>query len=282
MLPLLASFLLAPSRPASAQVDWTGLWNPVGSRQITDNPDIGDYGGFPLSDAGRRRAETWAADMMEVAQNVCRPYTLEMPFAPGNLRVWTEVNKTTQQVIAYHLHFFYHESERTIWMDGRPHPPEYAAHTWAGFSTGEWQGDTLVVRTTHLKENFIVPNGTTNSDRRTVTTYIKRIGNYLSWTSIVYDPIYLTEPLIRIQTFLNDPTLVLNPYPCEQATETLVPPGEYPNYMPGRNPLLTDFAARRGIPPDAINSGSAEAMYPDYIKKMKTMKLAPKPGGEAK
>jgi hypothetical protein len=287
VLSLLLFLFLLPVGPAFAQVDWSGLWNPVGSRQITDNPDIGDYAGFPLSDAGRRRAQTWAANMMEVAQNVCRPYPLEMAFAPSNMRVWTEVDKTSQTVIAYHQHFFYHEEERTIWMDGRPHPPEYAAHTWAGFSTGEWQGDTLVITTTHLKENFLVPNGTTSSDRRTLRTYIKRYGNYLSSTSIVFDPAYLTEPLIRIQTWVNDPQMVMNPYPCEQATETLVVPGQYPNYMPGKNPLLTDFAARRGIPPEAVTSGSAEAMYPDYIKKMKTMKVLPRPvatadSGEAK
>src|ERR1700693_6350648 len=92
ILSLLLFLLLLPVGPAFAQVDWSGLWNPVGSRQITDNPDLGDYAGFPLSDAGRRRAQTWAANMMEVAQNVCRPYPLEMAFAPSNMRVWTEVD----------------------------------------------------------------------------------------------------------------------------------------------------------------------------------------------
>jgi len=40
-------------------------------------------------------------------------------------------------------------------MDGRPHPPEYAAHTWQGFSTGKWDGDVLTVTTTHLKIGWI-------------------------------------------------------------------------------------------------------------------------------
>ena len=35
-----------------------------------------------------------------------------------------------------------YQQRRTIWMDGRPHPPEYAPHTFMGFSTGEWNGDT--------------------------------------------------------------------------------------------------------------------------------------------
>src|SRR5262245_50805312 len=108
------AFLLLLGQPAFAQVDWTGLWNPVGGRSITDNPDMGDYTGFPISQAGRLRAVSWAANMMEVAENVCRPYPMEIAFAPSQNRVWTEIDKTTQRVIAYHQHFFYHEEERTI------------------------------------------------------------------------------------------------------------------------------------------------------------------------
>ena len=43
--------------------------------------------------------------------------------------------------------------ERIIWLDGRPHPPEAAPHTWMGFSTGEWQGNVLkVVRRTSSRD----------------------------------------------------------------------------------------------------------------------------------
>ena len=39
----------------------------------------------------------------------------------------------TQQLVAYHTRIRWQAPERTIWMDGREHPPEYAAHTWQGF-----------------------------------------------------------------------------------------------------------------------------------------------------
>ena len=58
-------------------------------------------------------------------------------------------------MIAWHAHANQEEQEITIWMDGRPHPPQNALHTWSGFSTGEWDGDVLVVTTTHLKEAYI-------------------------------------------------------------------------------------------------------------------------------
>ena len=273
LLPLLL-LLLLPGSVCWAQVDFAGMWSPVGYRP--DSPDMGDFTGFPLSHAGLLRAETWAANIFDVAENVCRPYPLEDPFGPAQLRVSTEVDKTTQQVIAYRMHFFYHEEERTIWMDGRPHPPDYALHTWAGFSTGKWEGSDLVVTTTHLKENFEWPNGPERSDRTTVRTHYVRHGNYLTAIAVVYDPAYLAAPVLRPQTWVYDPNVVMPPYPCEEATETLVTRGQVPHYLPGKNPLLTDFPAKYAIPPEAA-LGGVESMYPEFIAKMKKMKLLPPP-----
>jgi hypothetical protein len=33
--------------------------------------------------------------------------------------------------VKLNTHIQWQEKEREIRMDGRPHPPEYAAHTWA-------------------------------------------------------------------------------------------------------------------------------------------------------
>ena len=53
---------------------------------------------------------------------------------------------------------------RTIWMDGRPHPPGYVPHTHMGFSTGEWHGDILTVTTTHIKKEFYRRSGAPSSE----------------------------------------------------------------------------------------------------------------------
>jgi hypothetical protein len=73
-----------------------------------------------------------------------------------------------------------HRRERSIRMDGRPHPGPDAMHTAMGFSTGTWEGDILAVRTTHLKEGRIRRNGITRSDRATVTGHFIRHGNVLT------------------------------------------------------------------------------------------------------
>ncbi len=67
------------------------------------------------------------------------------------------------------------------------------------------------------------------------------------------------------------PRLVMAPYPCEEATETAVPRGKVPHFLPGQSPLpglKPDLTDRFGTPYDA-RLGGPETMYPEYIAKMK-------------
>ena len=80
----------------------------------------------------------------------------------------------------------------------------------------------------------------------------RRIGDYLQLTTILYDPVYLAEPYIRsTMMFMNDPTMVNEPYPCEEATETAVPRGSVPHFLPGTTPLPGVRSGRGGSVRDA-------------------------------
>ena len=271
LLVVLATFV---SRPAVAQVDLTGLWRPL-ARNQDGSGMTGDSAGVPASSGGQWRAQYWSPDDFDVAEFVCRPhafdYSLEGPLSA--MRLWADVDRPTQQIIAYQGHINMEEQEMTIWMDGRPHPPENALHTWSGFSTGEWDGDVLVVTTTHLKEAYIRRSGLMRSDRSTVRTRWRRLGDFLQATSILYDPVYMAEPYARsTMMWVNEPALVQAPYPCEEATETAVARGSTPHFLPGQsrlpglNPELPD---RFGTPYEA-RLGGPETMYPEYVEKMKT------------
>jgi hypothetical protein len=85
-------------------------------------------------------------------------------------------------------------AQRTIYMDGRPHPSDNAPHTWQGFSTGEWEGDMLKVTTTHLKEGWLRRNGLARSDKAVLIEYFIRHGDFFTIVTDVEDPVYLTEP----------------------------------------------------------------------------------------
>ena len=269
---------------ARAQVDLTGLWRPLARNEDGSGMD-GDYAGLPLNASGRARAQAWTPENFEVPEWVCRPHAWDFSLEAGasQLRLSADIEDATQRLIAWRGRLSMREQETTIWMDGRPRPSDSARHAWSGFNTAEWDGSVLVQTSTHLKEAYIRRWGPMRSDRATVRIRYKRFGTYLRATVIIYDPVYFEEPYIRTSLFwVSDPNLVLPPYPCEEATETVVERGTIPHYLPGQNllpgqdPEVTDTF---GTPYEA-RLGGAETMYPEYIAKMRTFRRPPKVLGE--
>ena len=91
-----------------------------------------------------------------------------------------------------------------IWMDGRPHPSQYAPHSHGGFTTGTWEGDTLTAVTTHFKLGDIKRHRGFSSDRATLTYRFNRHGDMLTVTGILEDPVYLAEPYVLTEIFRLD------------------------------------------------------------------------------
>ena len=203
LLVLLAILLFGT--PAFAQIDLVGEWNSQfheDQPERVGGPDVGDYSGLPINEAARAMADAWKADILSVPEHQCKPHPADYsPRGPAMMRIWKEVDTASQQVIALHTHISWQAPERTIWMDGRPHPDEFAAHTWQGFSTGTWEGQTLKVVTTHLKKGWIRRNGVPRSDQAELTEYFYRHGDFMTWTVIINDPLYLTEPMIRTSDY---------------------------------------------------------------------------------
>ena len=271
--PLLAMVLVLSAQPAWAQRDLTGMWRPLARNEDGSGLD-GDYAGLPLSAAGRMRAQSWAPENFDVPEWVCRPHAFDFSVEAGaaTLRLSNIVDDPTQKLIAIHGRLSMREQETTIYMDGRPRPPDYVRHSWSGFATGEWEGTTLVVTATHLKEDYIRRWGPMRSDESTVRIRFRRFSpEYLRATVIIYDPIFLAEPYVRTSLiWLHDPDVVMPPYPCEEATETVIEPGTVPHYLPGKNLLPAQdpkVVDQFGTPYEARQGGS-ETMYPEYIKKL--------------
>ena len=95
--------------------------------------------GVPINDAARRYADAFdvtrvyaaraPVPAVHLAAHLSRSATVpdlgrERSGDAGDHRLSSSIIGTYQQW-------------RTIWMDGRPHPPEYAPHTFMGFSTGD-------------------------------------------------------------------------------------------------------------------------------------------------
>jgi len=274
---LVALLAAAAGAPAAAQVNLAGVWSATYAEDWPDRipgPELGDYAGLPLNDANRLRAQSWSASILSVPDYQCRVHPSDYANSFADIRVWEEIDTETQELIAIRLQHFAWNTVRTIWMDGRPHPPEFAEHTSMGFSTGRWLGRTLEVTTTHLKEGWLRRNGVARSDEARVTEHFIRHGNHLTWNVFVEDPLYLEEPFFRNRDYTLSVAGRIGAYPCESVVEVVLPDNYFPHYLPGQNPFLIEFARNHGIPFEAA-MGGAETMYPEYMEKVEELPLPP-------
>ena len=257
--------------PAFAQIDFSGDWAPVmheDNLERVAGPMLGDYLGIPINDAARRRAEIWEASIQTLPEWQCRPHGVDyITSGPSQVRISKEVDPVTREIKAFHAEWL-RSVERTIYMDGRPHPPEWAEHTWAGFSTARWEGEMLTITTTHIKEDYVRRNGLPRSDKATVREHLIRNGDYLTWVVITYDPVYLAEPLIKTREYRLQPNLQIQPYPCTVVSEVDRPVGEVPHNLPGTNAMLKQFSEQYKVPMNAA-MGGPETAYPEFRSKLK-------------
>lgn len=277
----LLSIACALSTPALAQVDFSGEWDHPGMFGHEDVPDrgqgpeIGDFMGLPLNAAGVRKAEAYSGSWLGVPEHQCTPHPAAyQTWGPNTLVVSKEYEPVQRVVNAIRLDGTF-GLDRIVWMDGREHPPASALHTFTGYSTGRWDGDTLIVTTTHMKAGWLRRNGTPTSERATMTEFFQRFDDYLLVTTVLEDPVYLSEPFVRTTEYepnvrpvpilgfpftRNDgPTF----YRCFPSEETVAEKGYVPHNLPGENFLLDDFATKYAVPRWVLGSGSA-SMYPEF------------------
>jgi hypothetical protein len=92
---------------------------------------------------------------------------------------------------------------RRVYLDGREPSPEVLADpTYAGYSTGHWEGDTLVVETVALSTKSYIDGSSPHSDKMTVHERIRFTEpGILEDRITVRDPEALTEPWEVVRTY---------------------------------------------------------------------------------
>jgi len=267
--------LIVAAVPAHAQLSIVGEW---AGRYHEDQGDRvpgdvqGDFTGVPLNDAARKYAEAFDVTRVAMLEHQCQPYNVAHIYrGPNQFRVWEEKDPATQEIVAYRIYNGTYQQYRTIWMDGRPHPPAYVPHTHMGFSTGQWHGDILTVETTHIKKEFYRRSGIPSSDLTTLVEHWIRHDNVLSHVMIITDPVYLTEPYVLSQEFAVMPRGNQNwLYNCEYVMEVPMDKNDVPFYLPGQNPFIEDWAKLFGLPFEAV-FGGAPTTYPEYLPTMERL-----------
>jgi hypothetical protein len=255
-------------RVANAQVEITGSWAARNHEFLAGDGLPVDFTGIPLNEEGRIRALSYSESQLSMEERQCQGwpafYFVQGPFG---LKIWSETDPLKGNVISYVIGAWEDRAPLTIWMDGRPHPSKYAEHTRAGFTTGSWEGNTLVAYTTHMKAGFLRKTGAPSSDAATMTTRYYRHGDILTVLAIIEDPIYLAEPWILSRSFQLSAT-PLSPIgpPCITTNEASTRETA-PHYLPEKNPFVDEMTTKYGVPRNAA-VGMPETLYPEYRKKI--------------
>jgi len=289
LLFIFAVLLCVPS--AFAQADLVGDWiHPAPGEDAMDKgggPATGDFLGLPLNEAGLFRAESFSDNWLTIPEHQCTPHPAPYEYwGPGGvgITIHKEYEPSKRRLTAIHIDGSY-GLDRVVWMDGRPHPPAEAMHTFTGFSTGHYDGDTLVVETTHMKLSWIKRNGTALSDRARMTEYFIRHDNYFTYVEILDDPVYLAQPFVRTSewTEVPRPALMLGRfgtlgdepvfYKCYPVEEVANSRYRVPHFLWGQNTLMKEFSELNQIPMWALQAGP-ETMYPEFMDQLKVGKAA--------
>lgn len=232
---LIGLALTTISVPAYAQTDLSGFYNlafepgpPDGTEaeltaklpantvvlEDTGAPEYprGVFGGLKLTAEAQARAETWDPEDDMTLSRVCLPpsivYAVQGPFP-------LEIHQTPELIV---FKYEYFDQVRLIHMDGRQHPAD-APHTKMGYSTGRWEGDELVVETTHIAPSTITNNGLDHSDQvRMVERYkLSDDGKRLYAMQWFSDPVMLENNGARFIEWHKQEGQHVLPYECDPA-----------------------------------------------------------------
>ena len=215
-----------------AQVDITGNWVPLITedwrwRMIT--PPKGNYASIPLNDAGKKATDAWDLAKDEAAGEQCKAYG-----AAAIMRMPVRVRISWADDSTLKIETDGGQQTRLFNFDKTKQPA--GPRTLQGFSSAEWtrppagrgRGGTvppppsgaLKVVTKNLRPGYLRKNGVPYSENAIVTEYYDRLSaygiEYLTVTTIVEDPAYLTQPFFTSTEFKREPDgSKWSPSPCK-------------------------------------------------------------------
>lgn len=142
--------------------------------------------------------QPWAADLVKersAGRAGFSPTSRCLPAGVPRIHTQPQFRKYVQLPGLLVILLEYNASYRQIFMDGRPLPAD-PQPSWNGYSTGRWEGDTLVVETNGLRDMWIdVRSGNPITEAAKVTERFRRV-NYgnMEIEVTVDDPKAYTKP----------------------------------------------------------------------------------------
>lgn len=209
--------MTAPApRTAAGKPDLTGIWQndrtvggTVAARSSANPPKTND-----ALLAVARRSPFW---------NLGSQFPDGLPFTPWGAEIHRERMESNSKdnpdahclpmgIMQFHYHgeprkmiqtpqeivilYEANAGQRQIYTDGRPLPPKDADPWWYGYSTGHWEGDTLVVESSGFRDmGWLDVEGSPLSDQAHITERYRRPDfGHLDIEVTIDDPKAYTKP----------------------------------------------------------------------------------------
>ena len=221
----------AVAAAADAQPDLEGFWTPrleqtrSGQVLIDELPEgvvlindtgagelaAGDFAGLELTPAAIEEVRRYDFGAELKRENTCNaPTAAFLMQAPFPMEVYQ-----SDELIVFKMEYF--DLVRVVFLDGRPHPPATAPHSRVGHSVGRWDGNTLVVDTTHLTPGTFMNNGFNHSEGLHMTERFRLSsdGNVLWLVQMYEDSAVFDGIAARYMAFTRRPGEYVYPYDCD-------------------------------------------------------------------
>jgi hypothetical protein len=228
--------LNAPTpRMPDGKPDFSGLWETIrtGTGQVVLGAEVpplertsqfwnigaGLDGGLPLRPWARElRAERVANNSMENPDAHCLPIGLtQLHNHPQPRKI---IQTPTLIVMLYEAN----GGVRQIFLDGRRAPDNDPQPWWYGYSNGRWEGDTLIVETTHFRDGgWLDVNGAPLTDQGRMIERFRRL-NYGS---------------LEVDVTIDDPKAYTRPFTPTTIRQQLIPDDELIEFVCAENEQST-------------------------------------------
>jgi hypothetical protein len=200
------NMLAAAPRTPDGKPDLSGIWDK--GLLPGEVPKPGAFSGIGPSQAfrdlkaalpGELPILPWAAQLKATrfAQNSKdHPDAHCLPLHPIQLHLHPQPRKIVQTPNLVMILYEANDGRREIHLDGRTLPTGDVQPWWFGYSTGRWEGDTLVVESMGFRDQtWIDENGTPATDALRLTERLRRVNfGTLEIQITVNDPKTFTQP----------------------------------------------------------------------------------------
>jgi hypothetical protein len=218
-------------RTADGKPDFSGVWlnewfyggqvrqppvSPPGEPPASTFANIG--AGFPQG----LPFQPWAKELMEKRKEQNSKENPDAHCLPMGIMQFHEHPQPRKMVQTPGLLLILYEGNagvRQIFTDGRPSPSNDPQPWWYGYSSGRWEGDTLVVETTGLRDGgWLDIWGSPLTDAAKITERFRR----------------LSYGVLKIDVTIDDPKAYTKPFSV-RVNQRIMPDGELIEFICNEN-----------------------------------------------